>query len=111
VHHASVRPESFRLAQAGLPFLCNTDRLREDVLGGDRQKHFKQIFRDHWEAFKARYPRFDTPDYDTVVQKMLDCGDPEKMATSNTAASIALKLTGLPSPVSLPSACPVPNRG
>ena len=40
---------------------------------------FKQIFRDHWEAFKARYPRFDTPDYDTVVQKMLDCGDPEKM--------------------------------
>jgi hypothetical protein len=37
---------------------------------------FKQIFQDHWETFKARYPRFDTPDYDTVVQKMLDCGDP-----------------------------------
>ena len=40
---------------------------------------FKQIFRDHWETFKATYPRFDTADYDTVVQKMLDCGDPEKM--------------------------------
>ena len=40
---------------------------------------FKQIFRDHSDAFKARYPRFDTPHYDTAVQKMLDCGDPEKM--------------------------------
>lgn len=40
---------------------------------------FKQIFRDHWESFKASYPRFDTPDYDTPVEKMLDCGDPEKM--------------------------------
>ncbi len=40
---------------------------------------FKQIFRDHWDAFKARYPTFDTPDHNTAVQKMLDCGDPEKM--------------------------------
>ncbi len=40
---------------------------------------FKQIFRDHWETFKAKYPRFDTPDYHVAVQKMLACGDPEKM--------------------------------
>jgi len=40
---------------------------------------FKRIFRNHWDAFKARYPTFDTPDYNTAVQKMLDCGDPEKM--------------------------------
>ena len=40
---------------------------------------FKQIFRDHWDTFKARFPRFDTPDYDTAVQKMLACGDAEKM--------------------------------
>ena len=40
---------------------------------------FKQIFRDHWELFKATYPSFDTPDYNIPVQKMLDCGDPEKM--------------------------------
>jgi hypothetical protein len=40
---------------------------------------FKQIFRDHWEEFKAAYPQFDTPDYNIPVQKMLDCGDPEKM--------------------------------
>ena len=33
---------------------------------------FKQIFRDHWDTFKVRYPRFDTPDYDVAVQKMLD---------------------------------------
>jgi hypothetical protein len=40
---------------------------------------FKQIFHDHWEDFKAIHPRYDTPYYDEVVQKMLDCGDPEKM--------------------------------
>jgi hypothetical protein len=40
---------------------------------------FRQIFRDHWDAFKQRYPTFDTPDYSTAVQKMLDCGDPDKM--------------------------------
>ena len=40
---------------------------------------FKQIFRDHWDAFKAQCPTFDRPDYNTPVQKMLDCGDPEKM--------------------------------
>jgi len=40
---------------------------------------FKQIFRDHWDDFKSVYPRFDTEDYNTSVQKMLDCGDPAKM--------------------------------
>ena len=40
---------------------------------------FKQIFRDHWVEFKATYPRYKAPEYDEVVQKMLDCGDPEKM--------------------------------
>jgi hypothetical protein len=46
---------------------------------GIEKNTFKQIFRDHWEVFKARYPRFDSPDFDAAVQKMLDCGDPEKM--------------------------------
>ena len=40
---------------------------------------FKQIFRDHWDSFKAVNPRYNTPYYDEVIQKMLDCGDPEKM--------------------------------
>ncbi len=40
---------------------------------------FKQIFRDHWKHFTALSPRFDTIYYHSIIQKMLDCGDPEKM--------------------------------
>ena len=41
---------------------------------------FKQIFRDHWDTFTATYPSLYTTGYhDEVIQKMLDCGDPEKM--------------------------------
>jgi hypothetical protein len=40
---------------------------------------FKQIFYDQWEAFKQTRPKFDCPDYNDTIQKMLDCGDPEKM--------------------------------
>jgi hypothetical protein len=40
---------------------------------------FKRIFEEHWGDFKVVYPRFDTSYYDTVVQKMLNCGDPKKM--------------------------------
>ena len=40
---------------------------------------FKQIFRDHWDDFKPAYPRFDTDQYNEAGQKMLGCGDPEKM--------------------------------
>ena len=41
---------------------------------------FKQIFRDHWNAFTAKNPlHYSTGYHDEVVQKMLGCGDPEKM--------------------------------
>ena len=40
---------------------------------------FKQIFYDHWDAFKRFRPRFDSSDYNETIQKMLNCGDPEKM--------------------------------
>ncbi|MZG88384.1 hypothetical protein GC245_14215, partial [Staphylococcus aureus] len=40
---------------------------------------FKQIFFDHWDNFKKLFPRYDTTYYDEVVEKMLNCGDPEKM--------------------------------
>ncbi|MBU4498036.1 MAG: transposase zinc-binding domain-containing protein [Verrucomicrobia bacterium] len=40
---------------------------------------FKRIFREHWPAFKAAYPRYNTEDYNEVIQKMLDCGDPDAM--------------------------------
>jgi hypothetical protein len=40
---------------------------------------FKQIFVDHWEGFKQFRPRYDTPYYESLVDKMLGCGNPDKM--------------------------------
>ncbi|MGE3537302.1 MAG: transposase [Candidatus Tectimicrobiota bacterium] len=40
---------------------------------------FQQIFADHWEAFQHAHPRYQTPYYDALVRKMLDCGNPVKM--------------------------------
>jgi len=40
---------------------------------------FKQIFVDHWDGFKQFRPRYDTPYYDGLVDKMLRCGNPEQM--------------------------------
>ena len=37
----------------------------------------RQIFRDHWQDFKKRYPGYNTPQYDEAVQKMLGCGNAE----------------------------------
>jgi Putative transposase/Transposase zinc-binding domain len=40
---------------------------------------FQQIFADHWEAFQHAHRRYQTPYYDELVRKMLDCGNPAKM--------------------------------
>lgn len=41
---------------------------------------FKQIFRDHWDTFTAaNRSHYGTGYHDEVIQKMLGCGDPEKM--------------------------------
>ena len=40
---------------------------------------FKQIFAEHWDGFKCVYPRYNTRYYDGLVDKMLGCGNPEKM--------------------------------
>jgi hypothetical protein len=40
---------------------------------------FQQIFVEHWDGFKRVYPRDDRPYYDGLVDKMLGCGNPEKM--------------------------------
>ena len=40
---------------------------------------FKQIFADHWDEFKRVRPRYQTAYYDSLVAKMLDCGNPDKM--------------------------------
>jgi hypothetical protein len=40
---------------------------------------FKQVFVDHWQGFKQVHRRYDTPYYESLVEKMLDCGNPDKM--------------------------------
>ena len=43
---------------------------------------FKQIFSDRWELCKRAHPRYDTLYYDGLVDKMLGCGTPEKIGSS-----------------------------
>src|SRR3989440_9250710 len=40
---------------------------------------FKQIFADHWEPFQHAHPRYQTAYYDSLVAKMLACGNPEEI--------------------------------
>jgi hypothetical protein len=40
---------------------------------------FKQIFTEHWDGFKRVYPRYNKRYYDGLVDKMLRCGDPDKI--------------------------------
>jgi transposase-like zinc-binding protein len=40
---------------------------------------FKQIFADHWDEFTRAHPRYDRRYYAGLVDKMLGCGNPEKM--------------------------------
>jgi hypothetical protein len=42
---------------------------------------FQQIFADHWTAFQQAHPRYQTPYYDELVRKMLDCGNPAQMGS------------------------------
>jgi Putative transposase/Transposase zinc-binding domain len=43
---------------------------------------FKQIFADHWEPFQQAHPRYQTAYYESLVAKMLACGNPEKIGYS-----------------------------
>jgi uncharacterized protein (DUF983 family) len=40
---------------------------------------FKAIFTEHWDGFQQRYPRYDRSYYDELLEKMLSCGNPERM--------------------------------
>lgn len=40
---------------------------------------FKQIFAEHWDGFKHVHPRYNTRYYDSLVDKMLRCGEPEQI--------------------------------
>ena len=43
---------------------------------------FKQIFAEHWDGFTHAHPRYQTAYYHGLVAKMLDCGNPDKMGSS-----------------------------
>jgi hypothetical protein len=43
---------------------------------------FKQIFRDHWEPFQQRHPRYRDRHVQAVIDKMLGCGTPESGYTT-----------------------------
>ena len=40
---------------------------------------FKQIFAEHCDGFKRVHPRYNTRYYESLVAKMLGCGDPDKI--------------------------------
>jgi len=42
---------------------------------------FKQIFAEHWDGFKHVHPRDNTRYDDSLVDKTLGCGDPEKIGS------------------------------
>jgi hypothetical protein len=42
---------------------------------------FQHIFADHWKVFQQAHPRYQTPYYDELVSKMLDCGNPAQMGS------------------------------
>ena len=42
---------------------------------------FKQSFAEHWDGFKHVHPRYQTRYYDSLVDKMLRCGDPEQIGS------------------------------
>ena len=43
---------------------------------------FKQIFRDHWEAFTQHQARYQDRPVQAVIDKMLGCGTPESGYTT-----------------------------
>lgn len=53
-----------------MPIITFMNRQRMD------KEEFKQIFRDHWPAFRKRYPRYQSEEVEEVIEKMLGCGDP-----------------------------------
>lgn len=40
---------------------------------------FKEIFSENWDGFKREHFRYDNQYYDSLVEKMLSCGNPEEM--------------------------------
>lgn len=51
---------------------------------------FRQIFIDHWDGFKNKYPSYGKAQYEEVVQKMLHCGK-ESGGSQNTPVCTVVK--------------------
>lgn len=45
----------------------------------DDKNIFKRIFVENWDNFAAMHPRYNTEYYHEIIDKMLACGDPDKM--------------------------------
>jgi transposase-like zinc-binding protein len=54
--------------------VIQTSSLRHNRQGVDKAP-FKQSFRDHWEAFQQRFPRYQQRDVPAVIDKMRGGGD------------------------------------
>ena len=70
------------------------------------KESFKQIFRDHWNDCTAAHPRYDTPYYDRVIAKMLNCGDPATMGFAQYRCfSCGVCHTGIQAGIGGPVSC------
>jgi len=47
------------------------------MIANQTKNVFKQIIRDNWRPFQEKNQRYKTEYYDSVIKKMLGCGDPE----------------------------------
>ena len=52
---------------------------------------FKQIFADHWEGFKRKYPKYSEGHYEEQVKKMLSCKQPEEMGYIDICVWVVVK--------------------
>ena len=50
--------------------------MRTEVVNG--WNVFKQIFTEHWERLKKKYPKYSEGHYEEQGKKMLSCGNPEE---------------------------------
>jgi hypothetical protein len=78
LRESPLLPPAFGAA-AGLHLPSNEGSPEAAGQGRIDKETFKRIFLDHWTRFKAVHPRYNTDYYETIIQKMLACGDPEKM--------------------------------
>jgi hypothetical protein len=48
------------------------------MVSSRKSNTFTDIFEHHWDKFKTKYPAYNSEHYNSVVSKMLSCGDPSE---------------------------------